>query len=351
MSDRCGLVTPRISRVLSEVDRNVSYDSGTQIPPSPRESASSSTCSEAVSAALTLLEARRKGNLEAGWHTLHLSPDDYDTLLYDWCPDESELIVRMPSSIHDIFTELVVDEIKSQLRSIEQEKGETTSDVYLFGSQTADGKVPKRSPDAAIAHTASQYPSVVVETSYPQKQKLAKLADEYICGSDGNISVVLGFDIEYNRSKKASLSLWRPQVEMDFDKDEKSQIPTLEASNGLDVACFRSNDGKSIEDGTLQLQLYDFAPSACLASLSIEDRRATVVKLPYSTLCSFLIVAEKRHKTKMDRQGVQSSLLPNCRKRRREATPPETLSPGREAKFTLRERHQADIAEAEDTWL
>jgi hypothetical protein len=65
---------------------------------------------------------------------------------------------------------------------------------------------------------------------------LAKRADEYICGSDGNISVVLGFDIEYNRLKKASLSIWRAQMGMDFDEDEKTPIPTLQAFNDLDAA-------------------------------------------------------------------------------------------------------------------
>lgn len=114
--------------------------------------------------------------------------------------------------------------------------------------------------------------------------------------------------------------------------------------------CFRSDDGRCVEDGSLQLQLCDFAPSACLVGLSVEDQRLTVIQLPYSTLCSFLTRAEERHKMKMDRQGVQSSLPPKFRKRRRESTPPETLSPGREAKFAVRERDEAAIAEAEDTW-
>jgi hypothetical protein len=40
---------------------------------------------------------------------------------------------------------------------------------------------------------------------------LVRLADEYICGSDGNIGVVLGLDIEYGvGSKRASISIWRP---------------------------------------------------------------------------------------------------------------------------------------------
>jgi len=45
---------------------------------------------------------------------------------------------------------------------------------------------------------------------------LARLADDYICGSDGNISVVLGLDIEYGvGSKRASISTWRPRLAPD----------------------------------------------------------------------------------------------------------------------------------------
>jgi hypothetical protein len=97
---------------------------------------------------------------------------------YDWSPHESELDVRMLISTHDIFTELVVEEIKSQLNSAQQTKNcnvsavlshvrsETTSDVYLYGLGAVNGKYSKRSPDALIAHADSQYPSIIIETSY-----------------------------------------------------------------------------------------------------------------------------------------------------------------------------------------
>ena len=61
----------------------------------------------------------------------------------------------------------------------------------------------------------------MIETSYSQRQKeLTRLADEYISGSDGNIAIVLGFDIEYGvESKKASLSIWRPRLVPDPEKE------------------------------------------------------------------------------------------------------------------------------------
>ena len=113
----------------------------------------------------------------------------------------------MPTSTHDIFTELLIEEIGSQLKIVACEdtdiataldlvRSESTSDVYLYGHEAIDERYPKQSPDASFAHAHSQYPSVVIETSYSQCQKeLTRLADEYISGSDGNIAIVLGLDI------------------------------------------------------------------------------------------------------------------------------------------------------------
>lgn len=46
--------------------------------------------------------------------------------------------------------------------------------------------------------------------------------------------------------------------------------------------------------------------------------------------------------------NVMNSLVPNCRKRRREATPPEALSPGKEAKIAKCEAEEAARSEAQD---
>ena len=147
---------------------------------------------------------------------------------FDWSPHTSSFIVRMPTSTHDIFTELVVREIWSQLENVARGdkevaavvdlvRSEATSDVYLYGHGSIDKRYPKHTPDASFARADSQHPSVVIETSYSQQHKdLAMLADDYICGSDGNISVVLGLDIDYGAgSKKASVSIWRPQLASD----------------------------------------------------------------------------------------------------------------------------------------
>lgn len=150
---------------------------------------------------------------------------------FDWSPHTSLFIIRVPTSTHDIFTELVVQEIGSQLVAhrtkdvaaiVDQVRPESTSDVYLYGDEPINDRYPKHTPDASFAHADSQYPSIIMETSYSQQHKvLRRLADEYICGSDGNIAAILGLDIEYGvGSKKASLSIWRPRVVPGPDEEE-----------------------------------------------------------------------------------------------------------------------------------
>ena len=146
----------------------------------------------------------------------------------------------MPTSTHDIFTELVVQEVGSQLKNVacgdtdlaavvDLVRSESTSDVYLYGHEPIDGRYPKHTPDASFAHAGSQYPSIVIETSYSQHQEeLARLADEYICGSDGNIGVVLGLDIAYGvGSKRASISIWRPSLAPDPQNKEGVILKTV----------------------------------------------------------------------------------------------------------------------------
>ena len=64
----------------------------------------------------------------------------------------------MPTSTHDIFTELVAQEIASQLKSVSRGdtdvaavlalvRSESTSDVYLYGHEAIDERYPKHTPD------------------------------------------------------------------------------------------------------------------------------------------------------------------------------------------------------------
>ena len=79
----------------------------------------------------------------------------------------------------------------------------------------------------------------MIETSYSQHHKeLAGLADEYISGSDGNIAVILGLDIEYGVGfRTASLFIWRPRVLSDPDENEVVLLETFSVREA-DVMAF-----------------------------------------------------------------------------------------------------------------
>ena len=92
---------------------------------------------------------------------------------FGWSPHTSRFTVRIPTSTHDIFTELVVQEIGSQLKSVAREdtdiaavldlvRSESTSGVYLYGHEAVNERYPKHTPDASFAHAHSQYPSVMI---------------------------------------------------------------------------------------------------------------------------------------------------------------------------------------------
>ena len=74
----------------------------------------------------------------------------------------------------------------------------------------------------------------MIETLYSQHHKeLAGLADEYISGSDGNIAVILGLDIEYGVGPRtSSLSIWRPRVLPDLDEKEAVLLETFSVRKG-----------------------------------------------------------------------------------------------------------------------
>jgi hypothetical protein len=121
----------------------------------------------------------------------------------------------MPRQLHDQLAGSVVDDLRLQLWSIAggagpaagfaQEIMNTLSTTIKFaGSATA-----KHSPDGSFKHVEAQYPGVVKEVSYTQKKMdLPLLASDYIIRSRGSIKVVIGIDL----SKKATLSVWRPQI-------------------------------------------------------------------------------------------------------------------------------------------
>src|SRR2546429_8229862 len=122
----------------------------------------------------------------------------------------------MPTGIHEIFIRKVDLDIMSQLDAIDVD---IAREIESLGSTDLIFETSKHSPDSSYACDDSRYPHVVMEVSYSQKQKdLPGLADTYIVESDGKIGVVIGLDIEYKTTKKATLSIWRPRDVVEGDK-------------------------------------------------------------------------------------------------------------------------------------
>lgn len=153
----------------------------------------------------------------------------------------------MPSRLHEQLAANIASDIRQQLRSIASRAGpaaQFAQSINPTGSLTItfdDPQYGKHEPDVSFTHIAAKYPGVVIEVSYSQKRKdLRRLADDYILGSDARIRVVVGIDVEY-RGKMATLSIWRPQIEInDVGEEElvahqtlKDQVFSLSSSTAL----------------------------------------------------------------------------------------------------------------------
>jgi hypothetical protein len=162
----------------------------------------------------------------------------------------------MPSKVHEVFNARVVQEIEAQLRSIARGAGPSADfsrQIDHDGSERLTFSIPKvgeegvetfqHEPDAIFEHRDAQYPGVVIEVSFTQKKKdLARLADSYILGSEGNIRVVVGLDIEYKTaskdpSKRATISLWRPK----YNVTERAEMELVAEQTVTDLVCLLTN--------------------------------------------------------------------------------------------------------------
>lgn len=141
----------------------------------------------------------------------------------------------MPGSLHESLGSYVTQEILRQLNAIAQSG--SPSAIFAGNIENSasaeitfeDIEYGSHQPDASFQHIEAQYPGVILELSYSQKKKdLSKLANEYILGSDADIRVVIGIDVEYKGSKKASVSVWRPHIGVNnLGEKELSVVHTI----------------------------------------------------------------------------------------------------------------------------
>lgn len=141
----------------------------------------------------------------------------------------------MPGPLHESLESYITQEILRQLGTI-AESG-SPSAIFARNVETSasteidfkDTEYGSHEPDASFQHIEAQFPGVILEVSYSQKRKdLPRLANDYILGSDADIRVVIGIDVEYKGSKEASVSVWRPQIGVnDMGEQELSVLQTV----------------------------------------------------------------------------------------------------------------------------
>jgi hypothetical protein len=154
---------------------------------------------------------------------------------HDYFPSAKLFVLRMPGLLHESLTYYITQEILRQLDTIARSEipsAEFARDIDNNASAEIDfmdTEYGSHQPDASFQHFEAQYPGVILEISYSQKKKdLSRLANEYILGSDADIRAVIGIDVEYKGSKKASVSVWRPQIRRnDAGERELFAVQTL----------------------------------------------------------------------------------------------------------------------------
>lgn len=290
----------------------------------------------------------REGYRPNPWWERPLKPKDYhqvldsldvderlqkyvdDKVRYDYDPCHSLLTIRMPSPLHDTFCAKIVDEISRQIRHYRQSGGLVSSFAeevehfstsrILIPEDATNGKqtYSRREPDASFGHRQAHYPGVVVEVCYSQKsQRIGCIADDYILNTDGSINAVIAFDIDYEGSKRATVTVWRPEYVMVDGVEEFQATAVIEAKP------FRTDTGIPATGTALRLSLKDFATEELSQGQPELDQEIIITS---EQLCDFLSSAESRHQSQTRYQGSINRIRPGVLKRRRAQTPPERLS-------------------------
>ncbi|KAL5118396.1 hypothetical protein ACEQ8H_003746 [Pleosporales sp. CAS-2024a] len=268
-----------------------------------------------------------------------------DKIRYNYDGNKCKLAVRMPTAIHDCFIQAVRDDIYNQLKEIRNgsgKKAKFAQNVYVGGSTTihfdtdTSSSKSRYDPDNSFWHEDAQYPGVIFEVGYSQqKKKLDRLADNYIVDSATAVQVVVCINLEYNnkKTKKATLSIWRPQL---LDTPDGLELRSAEV---VADKAFRDDEGNAVEHPGLRLRLSDFTYKE-LAQNELGDED-TDVYISGSQLCQYLDAVEARVK----RVRGKPSNSKEIKKRPRSESPPEEIRASDEASYAKQEERAAKRAD------
>jgi hypothetical protein len=245
----------------------------------------------------------------------------------------------MPSLLHDVFCAKIAEEVLRQFKHFERvdecaqfvkEIDHLATSRLLIPTEMVDGKQTyiRREPDASFKHRRARYPGVIIEVCYSQKSKeIPRLADEYILDTDGSVNAVIALDVDYTGSKKATLSVWQPEIIL------VDGIEELQATAVVEALPFRTDDGLSTGGG-LRIPLKHFATE----DITQHNKNLNQdIHITSSQLCEFLLHAENAERMQTLHEGSARQLRPGTRKRRRPQTPPEQLGSGDESIGARRE--------------
>ncbi|RMZ82805.1 hypothetical protein DV736_g6632, partial [Chaetothyriales sp. CBS 134916] len=269
-----------------------------------------------------------------------------DKLQLDYFPSIECLVLRMPTKVHEQFSRSLTGRITEQLRLLSHGSGSAADfakDIRDVGSATIRPRDPEygtHNPDSSFQHLKSPSPTVVIEVAHSQKgEKLRTLAEEYILGSDLEIGVVVGVDIEYSKSKRATFSVWRARLQ--GPEDDRAWVVEPTVANQI----FRHDDGNpSIGQNLgLHLRLEDFADQkTCQQFKDIDGDIFVSCDELYQYLEEAETIAKIAESTKPERN-------PRLKKRRRTQTPEEQLDDRDEDAYAEDEAHVSKRRDLDDT--
>lgn len=149
---------------------------------------------------------------------------DHKVHRHDYDPDRELLVIRIPSSTHEVFSRSLTKHLQDQLNRIasrEDEAGRFTSNIIsgrtarilLQEGTSGRGESSRplhRQPDEQFLHKDATYPGVIIAVSYSQDSRdLRRLTQDYILYSNGDIKLVISIDI--NEDKEYTVLSWRPR--------------------------------------------------------------------------------------------------------------------------------------------